>query len=311
MIAARTNASLRIQFMLQLLVDTLLRASDLALIALGLSMVYGLVKFPNIAHVQYAMAGAYITYAMATFGLPLWASLILAALVTGTLTLVMHRLVFRKLLRGGPAIAMIGSLAVSMLVIAFCQGIAGSFPKMFNLPLTPPMLIGDARITHLQLYSVSTTVALLAVFALILFYTRAGRAMRALATNPSLAAASGLNAEWITRGVTFASGAVAGLGGGLLALSAGAHVQLGNDMLLPVFAAAILGGLGNPLGAVAGAVLIALTETLVTNLNFGPMLGKTVAFLPVGYINAGAFLILLLALLFKPYGLFDREVRRV
>ncbi|MGC7407296.1 ABC transporter permease subunit, partial [Pandoraea pneumonica] len=60
--------------MLQLLVDTLLRASDLALIALGLSMVYGLVKFPNIAHVQYAMAGAYITYAMATFGLPLWAS---------------------------------------------------------------------------------------------------------------------------------------------------------------------------------------------------------------------------------------------
>ncbi|AKM32164.1 ABC transporter permease [Pandoraea faecigallinarum] len=297
--------------MLQLLVDTLLRASDLALVALGLSMVYGLVKFPNIAHVQYAMAGAYVTYAMFAFGMPLVMALAVAALATGALTLAMHRLVFRKLLRGGPAIAMIGSLAVSMLVIAVCQGVAGSFPKMFNLPLTQPLVFGDARVTEVQLYSVSTTFALLVVFALILFYTRAGRAMRALATNPALAAASGLNAEWITRGVTFASGAVAGLGGGLLALSAGAHVQLGNDMLLPVFAAAILGGLGNPLGAVAGAVLIALTETLVTNLNFGPVLGKAVAFLPVGYINAGAFLILLLALLFKPYGLFDREVRRV
>lgn len=60
-----------------------------------------------------------------------------------------------------------------------------------------------------------------------------------------------------------------------------------------------------------GALLIALTETLVTNLNFGPLLGKSVAFLPVSYISAGSFLILLLALLFKPYGLFDREVRRV
>jgi branched-chain amino acid transport system permease protein len=78
-----------------------------------------------------------------------------------------------------------------------------------------------------------------------------------------------------------------------------------------VFAAAILGGLGNPLGAVAGAVLIALAETLFTNLNFGWAVGQELAFLPVAYIGAASFLILLLALLFKPYGLFDREVRRV
>ena len=144
-----------------------------------------------------------------------------------------------------------------------------------------------------------------------LFHTRLGRAMRALAGNPALANASGLHGARITRLVTFASGAIAGLGGGLLALSTGAHINLGHDLLLPVFAAAILGGLGNPMGAVAGAVLIALTETLVTNLNFGWLLGREMAFLPVSYISAAAFLILLLALLFKPYGLFDREVRRV
>lgn len=135
--------------------------------------------------------------------------------------------------------------------------------------------------------------------------------MRALASNPTLTNASGLNAVRITNAVTVLSGFLAGLGGGMLALNSGAHVNLGNDMLLPVFAAAILGGLGNPIGAVAGAFLIALAETIITNVNFGPFLGRGLLFIPVSYIGAGSFLILLLALLFKPYGLFDRGVRRV
>ena len=297
--------------MLQFLVDTLLRASDLALIALGLSMVYGLVKFPNIAHVQYAMFGAYVTYAMHASGVPLVLAIAISCAVTGALTLGLHLLVFRRLLRAGPAIAMIGSLAVAMLVVAFMQGFAGSFPRMFNLPLTEPILIGEARVTATQLYFVGTTVVLLLLFAMLLFFTRTGRAMRALASNPALAAASGLNAEGITRGVAFASGAIAGLGGSMLALSTGAHINLGYDLLLPVFAAAILGGLGNPLGAVAGALLIAATETAVTNIDFGGLMGGDPLFMPVAYISAASFLILLVALLFKPYGLFDREVRRV
>lgn len=297
--------------MIQILVDTLLRCSDLALIALGLSMVYGLVKFPNIAHVQYAMVGAYLTYALHALGLPLALALLAACALTGAMALAFHLLVFRRLLRAGPAITMIGSLALSMLLIALCQGFAGSFPRMFTLPLATPIRLGDASVTLTQIAAVSTTALLLAGFALLLFCTRAGRAMRALACNPALADASGLNASRITCQVVFCSGALAGLGGGLLALSTGAHINLGNDLLLPVFAAAILGGLGNPIGAVFGALLIALTETAVTNLNFGPILGRELAFMPVGYISAASFLILLLALLFKPYGLFDREVRRV
>ncbi|MGC3987988.1 MAG: branched-chain amino acid ABC transporter permease [Pseudorhodoferax sp.] len=297
--------------MLQLLIDTLLRASDLALVALGLSTVYGLVKFPNIAHVQIAMVGAYASFALHAAALPLPLAIALASLATGLLTLALHVAVFQRLLRGGPAIAMIGSLAVAMLVVAGVQGFAGSFPRMFNLPLAQPIVLGEARISHTQLWAMSVTGVLLALFALLLFATRAGRALRAMASNAPLAAASGLQAGRLTLAVSFGSGALAGLGGGLLALSTGAHVQLGNDLLLPVFAAAILGGLGNPLGAVAGAVLIALTETLVTNLNFGWLVGRELAFLPVAYIGAASFLILLLALLFKPYGLFDREVRRV
>ena len=297
--------------MFQILVDTLLRASDLALVALGLSMLYGLVKFPNIAHVQYALLGAYTTYALHAAGVPLVGAILTACVVTGLVTLGLQMIVFRRLLRAGPAIAMIGSLAISMLAIAFMQGFAGSFPRMFNLPLSEPVMVFGARLSHTQLYLMATTVSLIALFMGLLFYTRTGRAMRALASNPALAEASGLHAESITALVSFVSGAIAGLGGSMLALSTGAHINLGNDLLLPVFAAAILGGLGNPIGAVAGAVLIALTETLVTNLNFGWAVGKSLAFLPVAYISAASFLILLLALLFKPYGLFDREVRRV
>lgn len=297
--------------MLQFLVDTVLRASDLALIALGLSMLYGLVKFPNVAHVQYAMFGAYVTYALQSSGFPLVGALLAGSVAAGLLTLGLQVLVFQRLLRGGPAIAMIGSLAVAMLIVAGVQGFAGSFPRMFNLPLAQPVVLGTARISQTQLWAVSVTGVLLALFALLLFATRAGRALRAMASNAPLAAASGLQAGRLTLGVSFGSGALAGLGGSLLALSTGAHVQLGNDLLLPVFAAAILGGLGNPLGAVAGAVLIALAETLFTNLNFGWAVGQDLAFLPVAYIGAASFLILLLALLFKPYGLFDREVRRV
>ena len=297
--------------MFQFFVDTILRASDLALVALGLSMLYGLVKFPNVAHVQYAMIGAYATYALHAAGVPLVGALLAASTLTGLVTAGLHVLVFRRLLRGGPAIAMIGSLAVAMLAIALMQGLAGSFPRMFNLPRVEPLVLNGARISYTQLHLICTTAILLVLFVLLLFYTRQGRAMRALASNSMLANASGLNAEHITYFVSFTSGAIAGLGGSMLALSTGAHINLGNDLLLPVFAAAILGGLGNPLGAVAGALLIAATETAVTNINFGPLFGRALMFMPVAYISAASFLILLLTLLFKPYGLFDREIRRV
>src|SRR5690606_1671195 len=297
--------------MLQFLVDALLRTADLALITLGLSMLYGLIKFPNIAHVQYAMCGAFLAYALNSIGLPLVVALVLASVLTGVLTLGVQLLVFDRLLKSGPAIAMIGSLAVSMVLVACVLGLAGSFPHMFSMPYTEPLVFGGARISKTQLWFVATTVVLLALFVLLLFHTQIGRAMRALACNPALADASGLNARRITNGVTLISGMLAGLGGSMLALSTGAHVNLGYDLLLPVFAAAILGGMGNPLGAVAGALLIARTETTVPNMISGPLFGEYLLFLPVSYISAASFLVLLLALLFKPYGLFDREVRRV
>jgi len=149
------------------------------------------------------------------------------------------------------------------------------------------------------------------VFSLLLFRTPQGRAIRALASNRDLAAASGLNASAIIHTVNLLAGMLAAVGGSMLAMNASAWVNQGNDLMLPVLAAAILGGLGNPMGAIFGALLIAATETLVTNIDWSWLFGGDLLFIPVTWVNASSFVILLLALLLRPYGLFNREVRRV
>jgi len=297
--------------MLQFILDTLIRTADLALIAVGLSLVYGLVKFPNIAHVQYAMIGAFISGYLLRAGAPLWLAGVLSCALIGLLAVLLHHLVFRRLLRSGPAHGMIGALAVSMILIALVLGSAGSAPLTYALTVSRAWAWGDALISPAQIGSIAITGLLLMLFTLLLFKTSLGRSIRALAGNRELAAASGLNADAITNGVNFLSGALAALGGTLLAMNTSAYVNQGNDLLLPILAAAILGGLGNPLGAVVGALLIAATETLVISFDFSGLSWGLFSFVPVTYINAASFIILIITLLLRPYGLFHREVHRV
>lgn len=296
--------------MSQFLVEVLLRTTDLALVAVALSGVYGLVKFPNIALVQYASAGALGTYMLAVAGLPLALAIPVAVVLVGVLAVLLNRLVFDRLLRAGSAMAMIGSLAVSMLFMAVFMFGIGTRSQRFELPIQAPIEVLDARVTAIQLWTAVGSIAVLALLGAVLFRSDLGRQIRATACSPALAMATGINAERITHVVVFASGALAALGGVSLALRGEANMQIGTDLLLPVFAAAILGGLGNPIGALAGAALIALAETIVTSVNFGFLVGESVAFLPIGYVTAASFLVLVLTLLVRPRGLFGQEVKR-
>ncbi len=297
--------------MIQFVLDVLIRTADLALVAVGLSAVYALVKFPNISHVQYAAAGAYLTLAGQRLGLPFWSAAVVSALLTGLLAVALYVGVFRRLQRSSPAAAMIGSLAVSMVMGALFLGLAGSRQLRYEFEIVSPLLIGGTSLAPAQLLAIAGAGVVLAVFAVFIFRTPAGRSMRALASNRDLAEATGINATAVTNQINFISGLLAAIGGTMLATKSNVHLNLGSDMLLPVFAAAILGGLGNPLGATAGALLIAIAETAFTSLNFGWLVGQPVAFPPAGYIGAASFLFLILALLYKPHGLFDRQVRRV
>jgi len=297
--------------MLQFIIDTLIRTADLSLVALGLSLVYGVVRFANIAHMQYAMTGAFLTAAVLQQGMPLSLAILFSAVICGLLSMILHHWVFQPLLKTGTANAMIGSLAVSMVLIAVVLGVEGSAPVSYNLPITAIWQVGGSRISIDEVRSLAFTFGLVLAFSALLFCTPQGRAIRALASNRDLAAASGLNAGAIIHTVNLIAGMLAGIGGSMMAMNASAYINQGNDLMLPVLAAAILGGLGNPMGAIFGALLIAATETLVTNINWGWLVGGDMAFIPVTWVNASSFVMLLLALLIRPYGLFNREVRRV
>lgn len=297
--------------MAQLIFDLLLRTGDVALVAVALSAAYSLVRFPNIALMQYATVGPFVVHLLARHGTPFPFAIAAAALLVGFVAVLLNVAVFERLLRSGSAIAMIGSLAVGMLFTAALLVTAGPDSMRFAFPISRPVELGGVRVTPLQAWSIAISTTLIAVFAALLFLTDIGRCMRATAANPDLARATGVDARLVVRAITFASGALAALGGICLALKGDLNILIGADLILPVFAAAVLGGLGNPLGAILGALVIALAETIAASTNFGPLVGEAFLFLPVNYIGASSFAILVGALLFRPYGLFVNEVRRV
>lgn len=297
--------------MFQFVVDVALRACDLMLIAVGMSAVYSLMKFPNIALAQYAAMGAFISIVLQRAGLPLVAACVLAILIVGVLAVVLNRMLFERMLDIGSSTAMIGSLAVSMIISAVFLVIIGPSPARFDLEITKPLRILGARVTEHQFLALGLTAAAISVVALLLFKTDLGRCMRATATNNLLADATGIDTRSTKTAVVLLSACLAALGGITITMKGEVNIQTGLDLLLPVFSAAILGGLGNPLGAVVGAIVIAVAETLITNVNFGPMFGQDLMFLPAAYATAGSFVILVLALLLRPRGLFVNEVKRV
>lgn len=297
--------------MVQFLVDLLLRAGDIALVAVALSAGYSLVKFPNIALVHYATLGPYLAYLIARGGMPFALAVIMACALIGVLAVLLNLLVFERLLKSGSAIAMIGSLAVGMLFTALLLVTAGPDSRHFDFAIAAPFDLLGSPVTPTQLISLGMSLGAFILLALLLFGSDIGRCMRAAASNPDLARATGIDARLVMRVIIFLSGALAALGGTGIAIKSELNILLGPDLMLPVFAAAILGGLGNPLGAILGALVICFAETLAAAINLGPLIGRTFLFIPVNYIAAASFLILVVALLFRPYGLFVNEVKRV
>lgn len=297
--------------MLQFLFEIILRAIDLALIAVALSAVYSLIKFPNVALVQYAVVGAFVAMLLQRIGMPLVLAGLVSCLFVGVLAVAFNVTIFERLLRSGSERALIGSLALSMILSAVFLLTFGPAAQRFDLVVAPAMRFLDVRITEYQIASIAITALALGGFALLLFRTSLGHSMRATATNRVLADATGIDTRRVTNVVVFISGMLAGLGGIMLALKGSVSIDLGTNMLLPVFAAAIMGGLGNSLGAIAGAFVIALAETLVLNVNIGPLVGQAMYFLPANYATTASFALLVLVLLFRPRGLFVSEVTRV
>lgn len=295
--------------MAEVLVDTAVRGSIIALLAVGLTLVQGTLRFANVAHVEFATLGGYAAVALAGTGLGLLPSSLLGVAIVAVLAVVLYRLLFRRLLGPGPMIALIGSLALSIVIRAVLQLTYGSRPQYLPVPLERSMDFHGALITPSQVRLVVISLGLLAVLVLLLRFTSLGRAVRAVAANPELADVSGLNRKRVIDVVWALSAGLAAAAGILLSIDSAVGIELGFNLLLPVFAAAIVGGLGSVAGAMIAAYALAFAESLVLQIDWGTVFGGS-HHLEVSYRPAVGFVLLVVMLAFRPQGLMGRMVRR-
>lgn len=286
---------------LQQLLNGLSLGAIYALIALGYTMVYGVLRFINFAHSDVFMVGAFLGY-YAGRALPegtVWgALLVLAAAMVGcaALGILIERLAYRPL-RGAPTLnVLITAIGVSLLLEYSGQVFFGAAPRMFP-PVFPARTFtaGGLVLSSSQLLVIAIAVLLMIALQLIVHRTRIGTAMRAVSLNPKAAQLVGVNND-IVISFTFGLGsALAGAGGVLYALNYPSIEPLMGVMPgLKAFVAAVLGGIGNIPGAALGGLLLGTVETFVAGSPWST------------YKDAIAFAILIVILLFRPAGLLGR-----
>jgi|GraSoiStandDraft_45_1057281.scaffolds.fasta_scaffold33178_2 branched-chain amino acid transport system permease protein len=292
---------------LQQLINGLSLGAFYALIALGYTMVYGVLRFINFAHGDVFMIGAFCGYYLSPRLLPHFTGwmtplgpisvLVLTMLICALLGIAIEKIAYRPLRSRPKLTVLITAIGVSLFLEYGGQFVFGADPKSFP-ELMPDRALegtGALTITTTQLAAFIVTISLLVALTFIVKRTRLGMAMRALSNNATAAALMGVNIDTVVS-FTFGLGsALAGAGGILFALSYPSIDPLMG--LLPgikAFVAAVLGGIGNIPGAAVGGIVLGVVETFVGGSGFST------------YRDAIAFALLIIILLFRPTGIFGR-----
>jgi branched-chain amino acid transport system permease protein len=297
----------------QQLINGLALGSILALIALGYTMVYGILRFINFAHGDVFMLGAFSGYYLApkvATVLPspsIWSGLVVMVVsmaICAVIGIVIEKLAYRPLRRQPKLTVLITAIGVSLLIEYTCQNshVFGAAPKSFPVLIPSyPVHFGTLSLNSNQIIVLVMTFMLLLALRFIVLKTRIGMAMRALAFNPEAAALMGINTD-VVISFTFGLGsALAGAAGILFAVNYPAIDPLMGILPgLKAFVAAVLGGIGNLPGAALGGIIIGVTETFVAG------------YISSTYRDAIAFGILILILLIRPSGLLGKkEIEKV
>jgi len=278
---------------LQIFVNALVNAALIAPPAMAFSLLFGVLKFPNFAIGGYITVGAFAAY---TFNVPMGLPLPLATLgamaVTGFVVWLAHVLVFKPMQAQSAVTLLVVSIALTLILESVVRLFFSADVRGFDIPLERPWKLWGARITREQVEIIVCAVILGTGLHVLLRHTRLGRAMRAVADNPMLAAIRGVDAAKITALTTVLCGAIFGLTGVFAGLDLVIEPLVGWNLTIPIFAAAILGGIGSPYGAILGALMLGLAEEL------------TILVLPSTYKIAVGFVIIAVFLLVRPQGLF-------
>ncbi|MCX7371997.1 MAG: branched-chain amino acid ABC transporter permease [Alphaproteobacteria bacterium] len=282
------------------LIPGLVLGAVYALAAAGISLVYGVMRFANFAHGDLMTWGAYMALLMVgVLGVSPWLALIFAVAATVPLAWGVDRAFYAPLRRSAPAVLLISSFAVALMLRAVVYFVWGPTPETYARGFTPPFIIEGIRIQQRHVIILGGAVACALALHLLLTRTRAGRAMRAMADDPDLARVTGVPVSGVILLTWAVAAALAAVGGVFLAVDTELTPLLGFNILLAAFAAAILGGIGRPWGAMFGGLILGLAEEFSSYPVFGggPLLDPS-------YKTAVAFFVLILVLLFRPQGLF-------
>jgi branched-subunit amino acid ABC-type transport system permease component len=300
---------------IQVLVNSLVRASELALLSLGLTIVYDILKFANFAHTEYAVIAVYLAlFLNANLGIPIVPAAIIASIATGFFSILIDKTVFKRLRGYSGIIVMVTSMGLAIAFRNTIRAIWGASAQNFSVALERPLITSYFRITPLQVWIIFIGLFAMVAFHLLLHRTRLGKAMRAASDNPELAQASGIDIEKIITYIWFISITFASLGGILIGMETFIIPYMGFAIIIPVFCATIMGGIGNPYGAMLGALVLALAENFGLYINFGKILslGSTLnfhmdLFIPTSYKPAISFVMLIFVLLIRPRGLLGKK----
>ncbi|MBB6301418.1 branched-chain amino acid ABC transporter permease [Rhizobium leucaenae] len=300
---------------LQFLVDGLLTGSMIGLGAIGVTLTYSILRFSNFAHGDFMAWGTYATLAVVSaigamfgkiapigpfsFGWPLIAAVIIAMGLTGLLALVLDMVLFARLRAKGQAIIVVmASFGASMALRSLLEFLFTSRPTYFNRAIQIAMPVGfGIRITPDQIVLLLVTAILVLGVHLLMTRTQTGRSMQALSQNPALARVVGIDVARVVRVTWLVGGALACVAGVMIGILVQIRPLMGFDMLLPMFAAAILGGIGSVPGAVLGGLIIGLAEAGAVQL------------IGAEWRAAVSFIILMAVLFVRPIGLFGVRER--
>jgi branched-chain amino acid transport system permease protein len=281
---------------LQALINGLMTGALIAVPAIGFSAIFAVLRYPNFAIASYATIGAFAAWwANAILGLHVIPAIAVAFVVTGVVGVLAEETALKRLRGNGALIVAIASIALNLVLENVVRFIFGNDMRGYDLPLARDLRFGELRIGPQQIQSLMLAVAIMAAMFLFLRYTRFGKAMRAVADNPDLARLKGIDPATIAIVTVFLGAGLTGVGGVLIGLDTSIDPLTGYRVLLSVFAAAVLGGLGSIPGAVVGALALGIAEELALIV------------VPATYRTGVGFIAILIMLTFRPRGILGER----
>ncbi len=278
----------------QLLFNGIAIGSILALAAIGLTLTYGILRLSNFAHGDFMTLGAYFTWFANINGINIWLAMILGAVGTIVMMLIAEFLLWKPMRdrRASDTTLIIISIGLALFLRSGILLIWGSSNQSYDLPVVKALEFGDLRIAYYRVIVIVLAIAAMIALHFLLQNSKIGKAMRAVADNIDLARVSGINVELVVLWTWIITGVLTAVAGGMYGLITTVRPNMGWFLILPMFASVILGGIGNPYGAIAGALTIGIAQEL------------SVPFLGSQYKLGVALFIMVVILLIRPQGLF-------